>query len=314
VTKLRLLLHYPDWGNRWIPYIKRELETYDLVTTHTTSGEELGELSERADLLMSMWADASVVFWSNYFADKPIITYLRRYEMWTPQLMKNIRWDAVNAVIFVSDYYRQALSLFADMPENKKWLIPNGIDLSDFPLCQKEAYNPHSIAMVCSVRDIKNFPLACQILMSLPDEYRIHQIGLPFSDGGAGHLYSYIRELGLWDRFVFNGSIPKQEIPKWLSDKCCILSTSINEGNPHNVIEAMAMGIQPVIHAWPGAAGQFPYASIFHTVKEAVGLITRPPLFGPEFYRSWVEERYSLDNFKKIHEVIDSVMTGGTHE
>jgi hypothetical protein len=36
------------------------------------------------------------------------------------------------------------------------------------------------------------------------------------------------------------------------------LSTSLSEGNPNNVIEAMAKGIKPVVHAWPGAEDQFP--------------------------------------------------------
>jgi hypothetical protein len=76
---MKVLLHYPEWGNRWGQYFEKTLRRYDLTVTHTTKGEELGPLSEEADVLISMWFNETTCFWSRYFPDKKIISYLRRY-------------------------------------------------------------------------------------------------------------------------------------------------------------------------------------------------------------------------------------------
>jgi hypothetical protein len=43
------------------------------------------------------------------------------------------------------------------------------------------------------------------------------------------------------------------------------------------------------------------------TIHEAVDLI-KEDKYEPERYREWVKKKYSLNNFKKIHEVIEKVM------
>ena len=45
---------------------------------------------------------------------------------------------------------------------------------------------------------------------------------------------------------------------------------------------------------------------IFHYVQSAANYI-KSEEYEPEFYRQWVEERYSLKNFSKIHKVIHEV-------
>jgi len=306
---IKILLHYPRWNNRWIPYIEKELGFYDLTITHTQDGTELAELSEKADILFSMWANEAVVFWTNYFADKKIVAYLRRFEIWEDALIKNIKWDALNAIVFVSNYYKQALNKFRDidLPNNIQFVIPNGVDINDFPLRLQPA-RTGKIAMVCSIKNVKNIPLACQVLMSLPDKYKIHHIGLPFSSQIIGQIMSYIENLGLMPRFIFEDPIPSEQVSAWLQDKECILSTSLNEGNPNNIIEAMAMGIKPIIHNWPGAFHQFPRNLVFSTIDEARNLILDND-YQPGEYRSWIEKYYSLDNFKKLHEVINACQT-----
>jgi len=310
---MKILLHYPEWSNRWVPYIEKELNQYDLTVTHTSDGGKLGDLSDKADLLISMWMNEITAFWSQYFPDKKIISYLRRYEFWEPDLLNAINFEAVNAIIFVSEYYHKVFNRLMGLdfkgrlsPETKQHVIPNVINFDDFkPIKPKK--NSKKIAMVCLIKNVKNIPLACQILLALPEEFTIHQIGLPAGSQIAGQITSYIDSLGLMDRFKMEGVISSNKVYNWLKDKRCLLSTSINEGNPNNVIEAMAMGIKPIVHDWPGARDQFPENLIFRTVDEAASLILDSS-YRPAFYRRWVQDKYSIKNYEKLHAVIKEVM------
>ncbi len=308
---MKILLHYPEWKNRWIPYINEELSCYDLTVTSSQNPHEVAQLSHDADLLMSMWANEIVEFWANNFGHKKILTYFRRYEIHTELIRKStIPFNRVDAIVFVSDFYRNAFNELmkkSGFPRPKlQYVIPNGIDLDGFPLKDLKA-KTGKIALVCALREVKNIPLAFQILLNLPDYYTLHHIGLPFTDICTWQLFTYAENLGLNGKFKTDGLVPEDQVYSWLEDKEFILSTSLNEGNPNNIIEAMSMGMKPIIHNWPGATDQFPKNCIFNTVDEAVSKIT-DPYSNPHYYRAWVQEKYSKDNLKQIHTVIDEVM------
>jgi glycosyltransferase involved in cell wall biosynthesis len=310
---MKILLHYPAWGNRWIPYINEELSRYDLTVTTSHDPHEVARLSQEADILMSMWASEVVEFWTKTFGHKKIITYLRRYESHTPLVREStILFNRVDAVIFVSEFYRDYFNELldkGDFPGPKcQYVIPNGVDLSGFPLRKRRA-TTNKIALVCSFREVKNIALAFQILLNLPKRYTLHQIGIAHKDISTWQLFTYMENLGLGDRFTTEGEIPPDQVSSWLEDKEFIISTSLNEGNPNNIIEAMSMGIKPIIHNWPGAKDQFPESLIFNTVDEAVELIKKD-YYNPSFYRMWVKDKYSLENFKQLHKVIERIMGG----
>jgi hypothetical protein len=75
------------------------------------------------------------------------------------------------------------------------------------------------------------------------------------------------------------------------------LSTSISEGNPNNVLEAMAKGIKPIVHAWPGVETQFDSDMIWRTIDQAA-LSVVSETYESERYRTLVSERFSLDNIE----------------
>jgi glycosyltransferase involved in cell wall biosynthesis len=251
-----------------------------------------------------MWSDGVIDFWANKFADIPKIAYLRRYEFFSPQV-RHFMWGNVDALIFVNKGYLDAFGKLPMPQPKRKYYIPNCVDLEQFPL-STALHNAKNIAVVCGVRGIKNLGLAVQILLALPKEYVIHQIGNG-SFNEKAELSMYLKHLGIADRFLIYNKIPASDIPDWLKDKGIILSTSINEGNPNNVIEGMATGLKPVIHNWPGAKEQFPEDWVFDTVDQAVKLITEGE-YNPLAYREWVEKHYSMDNIKQIHQVIKDVM------
>jgi glycosyltransferase involved in cell wall biosynthesis len=250
-----------------------------------------------------------VFFWTHYFPDKKIVSYLRRYEVWEKGLMEGIKFEHVDAMIFVSKYIWGVFRNIWEKKVGREYFIPNGLDLSEWPL--RDGGIPRTgknIAMVCQFKNVKNIPLAVQILKQLPSEYKIHHCGLPISSQYEGQIESYIQHSGLGDRFLRYGKIHRNEIARWLLDKDTLLSTSINEGNPNNIIEAMAMGIRPVIHNWPGVEDQFPREFIFDTVDQAVHAIQIDNTsFTPEMLREYVIVKYPVSNFDALHNVIETV-------
>lgn len=294
---MKVLFYCPDWGNRWIPYIKSELSNYDCHFTHSL--DDVASLSNMADVLISGWFDDTVAYWTQKHPDKTIISWCRRYEIFEKTYRDNIDLSKVNAIIFVSEFWREYFIKTWSRP-SKSYVIENGIDASNFKL--KEWCDTGKIAMVCQLRGVKNIPLAIQIMQYLPD-HTLHHIGL--AGENMDYLLPYIENLGLANRIFFEGQT--NDVAGWLEDKEFILSTSINEGCPHNILEAMAMGIKPVIHNWPGANQLFPAAHIFRTVEDAVNII-KSAEYNPLEYRDLIKKRYSLDNFKLIHGVIGEVL------
>lgn len=304
----KVLLAFPKWDNRWIPYFTKELSKYDLKIIHSDDFmlNTLWDETRKADILISMWATEIPQFWAHYFPDKKIITYLRRYEFFQESYMERIRWISIDAVIFVNETIKRAFEVYPVIKQPRfTYYIPNAVDLQQFHLTERDPSEPKSkIAFVCSSIDHKNFGLAIQILLSLDDKYTIHYIGKASKE--RTNIYKpYLDGLGIGERWIWCGKIPASDMPEWYADKHFILSTSITEGNPNNVIEGMACGLKPIVHHWAGANEQFP-GFTFSTVDEAVKLITSED-YEPLKYRWIVDEKYSLANIAKIHDVIEDI-------
>lgn len=305
---MKVLLAYPTWDNRWIPYFTDQLSRYETVHIHSNDFKlnTLWDESIKADVLISLWADQVAAFWGQWFQSKKIIVYLRRYEFYDRKFMEAVRWKNIDALIFVSRYLMDKFNEGTTEKPKSIWHIPNGVDLNQFELGAN--HEPRTnIAFVCSSVEHKNWGLAVQILHLLPDEYVIHHIG-KVKGQDTGVWSDYLTGLGLEYRWIWHNKLPASEMPKWYQDKHFILSTSITEGNPNNVIEGMACGLRPVVHNWPGAKGQFPEPYVFNVAHEAARIIGIPDGHESAYYRDWVEQHYSLENFNKIHEVINEVM------
>jgi 2-polyprenyl-3-methyl-5-hydroxy-6-metoxy-1,4-benzoquinol methylase len=86
----------------------------------------------------------------------------------------------------------------------------------------------------------------------------------------------------------------------WLSDKQYIISTSVQEGCPYNVLEAAASGLKPVIHNFYGAEGLFPPEWLFNSTAEFVDAVLDPN-FDSTKYRKVVVEQYEHE--KQVREI-----------
>ncbi|MEA3368403.1 MAG: methyltransferase domain-containing protein, partial [Planctomycetota bacterium] len=121
--------------------------------------------------------------------------------------------------------------------------------------------------------------------------YRLHFAGRPQDPMLMQYLASMIRELGLEDAVTLDGWV---EDPRaWLGDKHYLISASLGEGLPAGILEAMAAGLKPVIHTWPGARHFFPPQWLWRDADEFCRCFLDGE-YEPRLYRDWVAERYSL--------------------
>ena len=58
-------------------------------------------------------------------------------------------------------------------------------------------------------------------------------------------------------------------------------------------LEAMAAGLKPLVHNFPGADGIYPEEVLFNTAEDFCRIV-RSPEYSPGRYRAFVEQRYSL--------------------
>ena len=257
--------------------------------------------------------DAILLMWSDPFARavlrqlkrwghaKPVFLWMRRYEFFENVWWQGMEVGQIARWVFVNGGMRECVKdHFKDlMPPNE--VIPNGIWGLDGIAWDPNRTVGQKIAMVCHVHPKKNLPLAAQILAALPPEYEMHIFG--GIQDVATHLYLDRFLKGAKRKATFWNQMPREAMHKALARCDYLLSTSISEGNPNNVIEAMAMGIKPVIHNWPGAKAQFPNSLVFDTVQDAVRVI-REPFYRPELYRAWVKTKYGPENYRRVVDMV----------
>lgn len=275
--------------------------------TRFFDGQTLEEMTE-----LMKWSDIS---WFEWCTEMPVVASqlpkvckniirLHRYEAFT-HWPAQINWDNIDTLITIgNDYVRSRLIKTLPDIELKTHIvdIPNGINLDKFKLYEKS--RGKNIAFVGSLNMKKNpaYLLHCfKALHMIDPDYRLFIAG-KYQDEVLEQYMSYmINELGLNESIFFEGW--HDDINKWLTDKHYIVSSSIVEGHPVGVMEAMACGLKPVVHNFPGARKFFPKEFLYEGVGEFCEMILSGD-YEPYRYRRFIEESYPLqEQLRLINEV-----------
>src|SRR5688572_13976278 len=134
------------------------------------------------------------------------------------------------------------------IPEDKIVVIPNGIDLSRFPL-RTYSRRPTRVAMVACLREEKRI----DVLISAVPQILARHPETEFLISGDGvcrdSLVAQARELGILDNVQFLGH--REDVPTVLADADIFVLPSRSEAFPNSVMEAMAAGL-PVVASGVG--------------------------------------------------------------
>ena len=199
-------------------------------------------------------------------------------------------WDNIDGVVFVSDFMREIFRMRGvDLHKTNTAVIYNGIDISRFKFKQRQ--KGYNIGFVAHIIPRKNLHLAFQIVKKLAEKdarYKLHVAGSFDNLEYEIYLKHLVKTMGIQNNVVFYGWI--EDLEQWWEDKEYLISTSIHEGHPYNVMEAMAKGIKPVIHNFYDAKELYDDQFLFSSIDEAVEKILNGE-YDSSYYREYVVKK-----------------------
>lgn len=289
--KIQIIL--PEWsiGMPWVGALKKAFASDELAFCKApTAG-----------------ADAHVYMWCEDvkpLSRIPCVVFVRRYEFFKGCLAK-VDWKKVGHVVFVNTYLMGRFLKLYPWMEGKVSVIYNCFDPALWTY--KKHRHGNKIAMVGNVNYRKNIPLALEILDWMPPGTQLHIAGAI----QQVEIIAYVREMPKAGALcAFHRKV--DDVNKWLDDKDYLLLCSVSEGNPNCVIEAMAKGIKPVIHRFPGCEDQFPGEMLFRTTQHAATMMNNKSRYDSDAYRAWAQDKFSMSNLLDLRDVIGSVCEGVT--
>jgi len=277
---------------------------FEVKLVVTTDGNQIVQAYKWADVVWLEWANELAVEITNKLEKmgKKIVCRLHSYEALTNAFLGKIDWKKIDTLILVAEHMRKVIATYHpkvyEQINDRAVVIHNGLDLNKFKFKPRE--KGYNIAVVSHINYKKDPAMWLQVmgqLVKIDPRYNLSIAG-DFQDLRYHFYFTHLlKETGLEKNVVFQGYV--KNIEEFLEDKNFVLSTSVHEGHPYNIMEAMALGIKPVIHNYCGAKDQFPRELVFNFVYEIPGILCEN--YESEKYREFIENNYPLE--RQIHEI-----------
>jgi glycosyltransferase involved in cell wall biosynthesis len=256
---------------------------------------EIASMLQWCDIAWLEWCTEQAVAISRMPKVCRTIVRLHRYEAFRPW-PEQVQWENIDALVTVGNdvVVQRLLQRIPDLRRRTRVVpIPNGVDINRFAF--RDRPRGKNLAFLARIHILKNPMMLLQglaRLRSIDPEYRLFFAG-DFQDDGVlqGYLQYAAEEMGLTDALIFDGW--QKDVAAWLEDKHYLVSASIVEGHPVSVLEAMARGLKPVIHVYPGCRDCFPAEYLWRTLDEFCERILTDP-YRPAEYRDYVAKNFSL--------------------
>lgn len=153
--------------------------------------------------------------------------------------------EYANCVSYAS--YQEYSSIVKRLKGKRMLTIQNGVDYDRIQVAieqlpaHSEVFNIHKMACVGRMIPIKNQRFLVKLMKHLPDTELV-LIGQEDDD-----MIDLIKEVGVEDRVTMTGLLPRDEVFRILNGCGIYVSASLVEGMPVSVLEAMSVGLIPVI-------------------------------------------------------------------
>lgn len=290
--------------------LKKENE---VKTCYSGKSEELTEVIQWADTVWIEWGNelAVALTQSNLLDGKHTILRIHSYEALSGYAIQ-IQWNKLDDVIFVATHIRDlifqqiALSNKVTVKDFTAYIIPNGIDVQKYKFTRRGLGK--NLAFLGNLSSKKGPMLLIhafyELLEKTSEDYNLAIAGVIQDPRFGLYLSHMIEEMELQERVQFHGFVT--DVEAWLEDKNYILCTSPLESQGLGIMEAMSMGIKPVIHNFVGAKNIYDEKYLWTTISEFIEKVWENEYDSLE-YRNFISQHYLLeDTMKKIMEVVDS--------
>ena len=270
--------------------------------------EELYKLMQWSDISWFEWCTDLAVIGSKQPKQCENIIRLHRYEAYGPW-PQQVNWQNIDTLVTVGNSFVRDI-LISNVPDIENLTsivtIPNGVDLDKYAFTNRQ--RGKNIAFLCNIRAIKNPAMVLQCMQKLhyiDPEYRLFFAG-QFQDLAIEQYIKHMVDVLELKKVVFFDGW-QEDVCSWLRDKDYIVSTSFIESQGMGILEAMACGLKPVIHNFPGANNIFPSDYLFNITEEFCDKILSAS-YEPRKYRSFVEENYSLKSqLTKVNNILAQI-------
>ena len=168
-----------------------------------------------------------------------------------------IRWAWTRAArsVFVSGALSEKMAgIVGD--GRKSIVIRNGVDLQDFPFCDREESKARLgldsgrwLLFAGRLTRPKGVYEALQTVAALPEEYRLAYVGEGVEADGLARA---AQDAGIAHRVLIAGARPQKELATWYSAASVLILPSRSEGVPNVILEALACGTPVVATAVGG--------------------------------------------------------------
>lgn len=224
------------------------------------------------------------------------------YEKW----LREVRWDNIDVVITAGNsYLREELRRQVPDIESRTQVatIPDGIHLGRFKFIDRR--QGKNIACIDGLSFHQNtmFVLQCmQKLHYIDPEYKLFFTGRFESSVLERYIRHMVYTLELTDVVFFEGW--QEDLNSWLQDKHYVVCCSVAESRNTGLLGAMACGLKPIIHNFPGVEQIFPQDFVFNISEQFCEQVLSNK-YEPQRYRQFVYSNYDLEEqLNKINSVL----------
>lgn len=259
------------------------------------------ELADQAEIIWCEWLTNRAVDVANYQCDAKKFLRIHAYEAFSP-LIHYVDFSKFDKVIFVADHIK-------DYVEHKVGVIPNavvipaGVNTEAYPLVKKQKNN--KIAYAGEVSRKKGVDLLFFLAESFP-EYEFHVAGKYNEEDTARHM-NEMRPDNLIAHPYQHGTLND-----FFKDKTYFLNTSLREGNPITLLEAMSCGLKPLVRNWIGSYDIYGM-NVFRNAGQFEELLKQD--YNPQQYHDFAKQFDFKKTLRKINEICfewDGVYCGAT--
>lgn len=283
-----------DQTNFWGDIIGHVSARFETRICRDYSRAGFASMLEWCDIAWFEWCTNQVIAASHMSKTFKSVVRLHRYEAYGDWL-DQINWNNIDVLVTIGNSFLQEY-LHSRLPGLRKSTsvvaMPNGVDLGRFALVERP--RGKNLAAVAYLKLLKNpmMLLQCfQRLHAIDPQYKLFFAGDFYDVALEQYMRHMVGELALEGSVFFEGH--QTDMPAWLADKHYLLSASISESQGMNIFEAMASGIRPVIHNFPGADSLLPREYLYNTADDFCRQILQES-YEPAKYRQYVADHYSL--------------------
>jgi tetratricopeptide (TPR) repeat protein len=275
--------------------------------TEVCAGDDPGAMAPLMDWCDIAWFDGGgplLVEASHRDGPPKVVAGLRRSDA-QGRWVNEVRWEKVDLLVHVGNSVAEVLR--EQVPEihtrTRLAPVPYGVNLKRYPLRRRERGKHLACLGPLTMEANPAFLLQCmQKLRYFDAGYRLFFSGAFESPRLERYLRHMVGALGL-EGVVFFESDP-DDWNAWLSDKHFIVAAGFGEDRVETLLAALACGLKPVVHHFPGADKLLPSQYLFHMAEQFCEQVLAAD-YRPQEYRRLVEQRYPLaPQLKNVGEIL----------